>query len=299
MGEAVRSGRAQLDPFTRAELDCVAIDPQYLPAEVRGVALQAVSPLLARAAQAVQDAGAGQALAAGGPDAAALASAARSLEQRGLIVPGAPPPQLGRNTEQIGGWSADPDGGPGLRPVTIRGDLAIITWARGQPRFVAEITEPATPARPLPVDASWRLVARLYAVSVPAAAVAEFPPGPGGSLPPCLLLHGDSVLWTIAEAAGVNQEDVLPKSNPEQVAASDAPAAEAAGEFERVRCLRVAQADGKKVLVSGLVVAHAGRRHWIVEGEAGGRATAASARQIIDRVCNATNLQATTGELIR
>ncbi len=44
------AGQVWLDPFTPEELASVALDPDYLPADVRGPALQAVTPLLAELA---------------------------------------------------------------------------------------------------------------------------------------------------------------------------------------------------------------------------------------------------------
>lgn len=43
--QAYENGRVLLDSFTQAELDCVRLDPEYLPAGARGPGPQAVTLL--------------------------------------------------------------------------------------------------------------------------------------------------------------------------------------------------------------------------------------------------------------
>jgi hypothetical protein len=299
LNQAMRDGRAQLDPFSSAELECVTIDPEFLPREVRGPALQAVSPLLAWVAGQREHGGAsprwsmgaGPASSpqpAGGPAAAALASIAAGLDRRGYLVPGAPPRPAGKVVTEIGGWSVDPDGGPQARPVTIRGDLAIITWGRCQPYWVAEISEPVTPARPLPLGAGWRLVARIYTTYLPSTGLVEFPSRPDGSLPQCLLLFEENVVSALLTLAGIDLDEVRYESHPERAdPIPDAPTAAAARDFDRVRCVRVAQPDDDQVAIRTLVVASAKRRHWILDGEQADRALPASVDQIGERIMTA------------
>lgn len=275
LNQARSEGRSRLDIFTRAEVDCVTLDPQFLPEEVRGPALQAVSPLLTWVAEESQ---------AGAP-ASAMSSAAGDLDRRGYLAPGAPPRPSGRVYTEVGGWSADPDGGIKPRPVTIRGDLAIITRARCQPYWVAEISEPLTATSPLPLDQRWRLVARMYTTYLPSTGVVEYPAQPDGSLPACTLLWQDNVVSALLVWAGVDMEEVTYAANPGHVdAVPDGPTEMAARDFDQVRSLRIAHPAGEQVVVRTLVVASAGRRHWLLEGEQAELAVAASVDQIGERI---------------
>lgn len=168
--QAVREGQARLDAFTQAELDCVTLDPEF-DAEERVPQLQAVGPLLS--ALAAQRSGAAPRAM---PSQAALAQAAADLDERGYLRPGRPADSGTPVPLELAAWSVDPAGGAELRPVTIVGDLGIVSRARARPCWVVEVAEPRDPARAGLAPADWQLIARMYATDRPSAGVVEFPP---------------------------------------------------------------------------------------------------------------------------
>jgi hypothetical protein len=287
--EAHDVGRVLLDSFTQAQLDCVTLDPEYLPAEARGPALQTVTPLLAEleAQQAGRDndplAGsfaattdrtgpAGMAELLGGDH--ALADAAARLEQLGYIRPGSPAPASEPVPAELAGWSANPAGQPsGVRRVAITGDLGIITRLRSQPYWVTEVSACPEPTRPELMAEPWPVVGRMYAAYRPLGALAELPAGPDGAYPPFALLWDKAVLPMLISWCGVNIE--APDDQLEAVhGALTAPlSAELSGRFTGLAQMRVVRSHGQEVRLSLLVVASAGERQWLLEGEGGERVT--------------------------
>ncbi|HBW17518.1 MAG: hypothetical protein ACLPN6_21920 [Streptosporangiaceae bacterium] len=274
------AGQVRLDSFSRAELDCVALDPDYLPADVRGPALQTVTPLLAELAES-QDGRPGHPAAGSGPAGPAgmaalaggdqaLADAAASLEQRGYIRPGSPEPAREPVPPELAGWSANPAGQPaGVRRVAISGDLGIITRMRSQPYWVAEVSTAADPRRPDFVTGQWALAGRLYAAYRPLGALAERLPGPDGSLPPFTLVWDRAVLPALIGWCGI---DVTQSRDPRPASGSPAPlTAELASHFASLAQVRVTRSRGPQVGVSLLVVAAGDGRQWLLEGEGGQR----------------------------
>ncbi len=183
------AGELVLEHFTQAELDCVALDPRSLPDRERGTALQSVSPLLAKLAAAPGGpaAGAGQSpqapaapaapAADTGRDAEILAAAAAGLEKRGFIRPGPPDRGTGTLADELSGVAADPMSPGGVRPVTLAGDLALVTRMRSEPCWVAEALISPEPNRPDPAGAGWRLIGRMYAAPATAGRSAAWRPG--------------------------------------------------------------------------------------------------------------------------
>jgi hypothetical protein len=291
--QASRAGETRLDPFRPAELDCVTLDPDYLPPEQRGPALQSVGPLLARLNPPTDEAGAEVAglISASGADRAgavpgdpALARAAAGLDGRGYLRPGDVPPANGTLADELPGWSADPAGGPVPRRVAIGGDLALITRMRAQPYWVAEALTSVDPTASDPVGAGWRLVARLYTAYRPPGALVELPPERDGGVPFAVLWEQRAVLALMAWA-GVEVDEMR---DPERRAfvepGPDAPTAAAAAGFASVNCLRVVHPDGSDVVLRSLITATGGGRHWLLEGERGQRAVRASVDQTGERV---------------
>ena len=109
--QAHDAGRVLLDSFTQPELDCVTLDPEYLPATARGAALQTVTPLLAELEARRSGPGGPGSSGRGGPGGtagpspgpdgiaelvaggdSALAEAAGRLEQLGYLRQGTPAP---------------------------------------------------------------------------------------------------------------------------------------------------------------------------------------------------------------
>lgn len=275
--QAVKEGQTRLDGFTQAELDCVTLDQEFEAAPVNAPALQAVGPILS--VLAARRTGAAPALT--GLDLARLGRAAADLERRGYLRHGRPASRDAPVPLELAGWSADPAGGGELRPVTIRGDLGIITRARARPSWVAEVSEPRDPARPDPLMPRWRVIARMYATQQPSAGVVEFPPGEDGGLPPFSLLWAERAVWALWSWSGIDLDEMRYESNPgfaESV--PDVGTAEVVRQFTSVRRLQIAHPAGERVLVRALVTAAADRTHWILDGEHAERAMRVSVNQL-------------------
>ena len=307
--QVYRAGDAALDPFTRAELDAVTLDPQAVPAAERGPFLQAVTPLQTRQAgpAAAAAEGWGPAVARTGPELEGSAAAARSgavagLERRGYLRPGPPIPADGPVPGELAGWTAGAGGDVATRrQVALTGDLAIITRIRAQPVWVAEVTVSPDPARPGSRAAGWRLLARMYAPYRPPAGLIERPPGAGGSVPPFVLVRDDRAVqalagWCGADGAAAQRERASPERAQRERAsgaarpggsaapATPVPTAELAGAFATLVQLRVALADGDRVQLRTLVVATGAAGHWLLEGEWWQLALPASADDLGARV---------------
>jgi hypothetical protein len=277
------AGELVLEPFTQAELDCVALDPSSLPDRERGPALQSVSPLLARLAAA---AAGPEALAAGtGRDAEILAAAAAGLEKRGFIRPGPPDRGTGTLADELGGVAADPMSPGGVRPVTILGDLALVTRMRSQPCWVAEALTSPEPTRPAPAAAGWRLIGRMYAAYRPSAVLLEIASSPDGRLPPFTALWQPNAARLVGRWCGVDPADTAdPRRRAELPPGGPVPSAQAAPGFASVHFLRVVHPIGEQVAIRSLITAAAPGRHWLLEGDQAERAVPVSIDQLAPRI---------------
>jgi hypothetical protein len=304
--QVYRAGEVVLDPFTPAELDAVTLDAEALPAAERGPFLQAVTPLMTGQGTPADPAaeGWGPAVARTGPEmegsaAAARAEAVASLERRGFVRPGPPePPPASPSpaarpaTGELAGWAAVPGGDAGARrQVTLLGDLAVITRIRAQPVWVAEAAVSPEPGRPDSAATEWRLIGRMYAPYRPPAGLVELPAGAGGSVPPYVLVRDDRAVqvlagWCGADLAAYAKQRAGGAAPPGGAApAAIMPTAELAGEFATLVLLRVALAEGQRVLVRTLVVATTGEgRHWLLDGEWWERSLPASVDDLGQRI---------------
>ena len=277
--QAVRDGQARLDSFTQAELDCVMLGPESQSAKGDLPQLQQPGPLLSALAEHP-----GCAL----PPVTAhagLAPAAAGLRRRGDLRPGQPSTSPAAVPVELAGWSADPDGGRELRPVTIVGDLGIIIRARDRPWWVVEVAEPGDQAGADPASGGWRLVARMHSTRRPEAGVVEFPPGRDRSLPPCSLLFQERSVWALWVWAAIDLDEMRYESNPEFVeSAPSARTNDLIGEFASIRRLRAAHLAGERVAIRTLVAAAADRKHWVLVGDHGERADLVSVNQLGERI---------------
>jgi hypothetical protein len=305
--KAYRTGEVPLEAFTPAELDCVALDPEYLPAEVRGPALQTVTPLLAEleaerrgsgdepgaaepggaeatGAEATGAESTGMARLAGGDP--ALADAAAGLELLGYIRPGEPAPADGPVPAELAGWSVNQAGQQaGVRRVAISGDLGIVTRMRAQPFWVVEVSVSPEPGRP-DLMADWPPTGRMYASYRPLGALAERPAGPDGSIPPFALLGEERTLQVMLAWCGAyktrpgkGQPEAGPGSQP-----AETPTSEVAAQFTSLAQLRVARSYQQQVQLSLLVVASGQGRYWLLEGERAERAVQVPAAGLASQV---------------
>src|SRR5579872_5880095 len=196
--QAYREGGALLESFTQPELDCVAIDPDFLPVTAVGPSLRAVGPSLADLG-ADQIGSDGNAAVERSPSARTrtaeqlaegehmLTRAAARLEQLGYLRPGFPAPATDPVPPELAGWSANLPGQPaGVRSVAISGDLGIVTRMRTQPYWVAEVSASPKRRRPELLDCfqlaarAWPVVGRIYAAYRPLGGLAERPPDRNG-----------------------------------------------------------------------------------------------------------------------
>jgi hypothetical protein len=282
-----RAGVVGLHPFTGTELGAVTLHAEAVPEAERGPFLQVVAPLLAApgAAGAPGPAAPGRTMPARAAPAdhataAASAAAVTRLERLGFLRPG--PPAARAAPAELAGWAARPGGEPGARqPVTLLGDLAIITRIRAQPVWVAEVTVAPTPARPGPAADGWPVLARMYAPHWPPVGLVEQSTGTGGRLPPYVLVRKDRAVQVLAGWCGADM--VAAGDGQAGDAGSGAgplipmPTAEVSGAFAAVTQLRVAVAQGPGVLLRTLLVATGQGRHWLIEGERRQRAVPVSA----------------------
>src|SRR5580704_7918297 len=295
-----RTGEVALYPFTAAELNSVTLNADALPEAERGPFLQAVTPLLAAPGTADAPGPALARLTAGQagtlPERATAGAEVTRLEGLGFLRPGPPAPS-GRAPGELPGWAAGPAGElDSRRPVTLLGDLAIVTRIRAQPVWVAEVTVSPKPARPDPAADGWPVVARIYAPYRPPVGLVEQPPGAEG-LPPYVLVRDDRAVRALAGWCGA---DVAAALDGREGGALEAgppvpmPTAEVSGAFAALTQLRVAVAHGPGVLLRSLVVATGTGRHWLLEGDRWQRAVPVSADGLRGHV--AASLKLPTGE---
>jgi hypothetical protein len=295
-----RAGVVGLHPFTGAELGAVTLDAEAVPEAERGPFLQVVTPLLTAGVPGAASPGpvtSGPALPewAVPPDDATVAASAAAvtrLERLGFLRPGRPAAAAKAVATELAGWAPGPGGEPGARqPVTLLGDLAIITRIRAQPVWVAEVTVSPAPARPRPPADGWPVLARMYAPYRPRVGLVEQSPGTGGKLPPYVLVRKDRAVPVLAgwcgagmAAAGDGGSDAGPLI--------PMPTAEVSGAFAAVTQLRVVVAQGPRVLLRTLLVASGQGRHWLLEGERWQRAVPVSADGLSGRVAALLRLPA-------
>lgn len=289
-----RAGVVGLHPFTGAELGAVTLDAEAVPEAERGPFLQVVTPLLTMPGTAGAPGRAARGPVTPGPalpewavppdDATAAASAAAvtRLERLGFLRHGRPAAAAKAASAELAGWVAGSGGETGARqPVTLLGDLAIITRIRAQPVWVAEVTVSPSLARPEPPADGWPVLARMYAPYRPRVRLVEQSPGAGGKLPPYVLVRHDRTVPVLAGWCGAD----MAEAGDERAAdgGSEAgplipmPTAEVSGAFAAVTRLRVAVAQGPSVELRTLLVATGGGRHWLLEGERWQRAVPVSA----------------------
>jgi hypothetical protein len=179
--------------------------------------------------------------------------------------------------------------------VTLLGDLAIITRIRAQPVWVAEVTVSPAPARPRPPAEGWPVLARMYAPYRPRVGLVEQSPGTGGKLPPYVLVRNDRAVPVLAGWCGA---DIAARHGRAGDGVTEAgplipmPTAEVSGAFAAVTQLRVAVAQGPRVLLRTLLVASGQGRHWLLEGERWQRAVPVSADGLSGQVATLLRLPA-------
>ncbi|HEY1621446.1 MAG TPA: hypothetical protein VGG25_27730 [Streptosporangiaceae bacterium] len=286
--QAFDAGQAALDSFTQAELDCVAMDPDFLPDRQRGPALQTAAPLLARLT--AERGGTGPVPAAAGPAAspAELAAAAAGLESRGYLRPGPPRRTEGTLADELAGWSADPAAPAAptsTRRVAILGDLAIATRMRSQPYWVAEGFRSPQPSRPDPGASAWQLTGRMYAAYRPPGVLAEQPPGRDGKLGELAALWQPAAARLMSAWCGIDPGELAdPARRSWSAGGGVASSAQAAAGFTSVTCVRVVHPAGQQVVIRSLITASDGEQHWLLEGEHAERAVPVSVDQIGERI---------------
>ena len=131
----------------------------------------------------------------------------------------------------------------------------------------------------------------MYAPYRPPAGLVELPAGAGGSVPPYVLVRDDRAVqvlagWCGADLAAYAKGRAGGAAPPGGTApAAIMPTAELAGEFATLVLLRVALAEGQRVLVRTLVVATTGEgRHWLLDGEWWERSLPASVDDLGQRI---------------
>ena len=296
-----RAGVVGLHPFTGAELGAVTLDAEAVPEAERGPFLQVVTPLLTAGVPGTAPPGPvtpGPALPewAVPPDDAAVTAGAAviRLERLGFLRPGRPAAAARAAPAELAGWAPGSGGEPGARqPVTLLGDLAIITRIRAQPVWVAEVTVSPAPARPGPPADGWPVLARMYAPYRPRVGLVEQSRGTGGNLPPYVLVRNDRTVpvlagWCGADMAAARTGDGGSEAGP----LIPMPTAEVSGAFAAVTQLRVAVAQGPRVLLRTLLVASGQGRHWLLDGERWQRAVPVSADGLSGRVATLLRLPA-------
>jgi hypothetical protein len=270
--QVYRTGEAGLNPFTTAELAAVSLDLEALPPAERGPYLQAVPlPLSGPGTPpdgTVDPWGPPSVPPGDADDATDWARAVADLTRRGFLRPGVPAPPSGPAPGELAGWAVGPTGQ--LRsPVTLTGDLAIITRIRAAPVWVAEVTRSPDPGNPDPAAPNWPLAARMYAPHRPPAGLAE-PGTPGRRAASFTLLRDDLAMITLAQWCGADLAAAAgpsPAPGPTELGTEAVPTAQAAAAFAALTRLRVAKAAGNRVALRSLTVATGGGRHWLLEGE--------------------------------
>lgn len=283
-----RAGVVGLHSFTGAELGAVTLDAEAVLENERGPFLQVVTPLLAASSPASVPGIAapgrtlpGWALPADDATPEASAAAVTSLERLGFLRPGSPTAAARAAHAELAGWTTA-RGDPGARePVTLLGDLAIITRIRAQPVWVAEVTVAPAPGRPRPPADGWPVLARMYAPYRPRVGLVEQSPGTEGKLPSHVLVRRDRAVpvltgWCGADMTAAGDED-SGNAGTEAGPLIPMPTAEVSGAFAAVTQLRVAVAQGRSVLLRTLQVASGQERHWLLEGAQWQRAVPVSA----------------------
>ena len=308
--QVYQAGEVTLHSFTPAEVDAVTLDAEALPAGERGPFLQAVTPLLTGQGAPADGAAEGWGPAMGrgggvrasrartGPEmegsaAATRAEAVASLERHGFLRPGPPEPAAGPAPDELAGWAVGPGGDlAARRQVALIGDLAVITRIRAQPIWVAEATVSPDPTQPDSAATEWRLLARMYAPYRPPVGLIEMPASTDRRTPPFVLVRDDRavevlVSWCGADlAAFAKQRAQGGAAEPSPFAGPPVPVptAEQAGAFATLVQLRVALAEGERVVLRNLVVATGKTGHWLLEGEWWQRAVPASVDELGQRV---------------
>jgi hypothetical protein len=302
-----RAGVVGLYPFTGAELGAVTLDAEAVPEAERGPFLQVVTPLLsAPGTPGATGAAIGHLTHRSAlpewavpPDHAAVvagAAAVTRLERLGFLRAGRSAAVARAAPAELAGWAPGSGGEPGARqPVTLLGDLAIITRIRAQPVWVAEVTVSPAPARPRPPAEGWPVLARMYAPYRPRVGLVEQSPGTGGKLPPYVLVRNDRAVPVLAGWCGA---DIAARHGRAGDGGTEAgplipmPTAEVSGAFAAVTQLRVAVAQGPRVLLRTLLVASGQGRHWLLEGERWQRAVPVSADGLSGQVATLLRLPA-------
>jgi hypothetical protein len=290
--QAYQDGEVRLGSFSRAELDSVALDPEALPAALRGPALLAAAPLLAGLAAdrlgpandlAWAEASLLETADDAGLDDTELAAAAAGLERRGFVRPGAAQRSDANVPDEYAGWSADPAGGSAPRQVAITGDLGVITRMRSQPYWVAEAAASSAPSG-WDADAAWQRTGRMYAAYRPPSALVEVPVS-GGAPHFALLWQNRSVL-ALVTWCGIDLDELADKEHKARAdPVPPAPTAAVSPEFTSLTRLRIAHPDGQQVVVRTLITAAgSGRRHWMLTGERAQTATRVSVDQIGEQI---------------
>lgn len=167
--QVFESGEVVLHPFSPAELDAVALQPETdwpeggLPYLLRLPLLPGPPPE---------------------PDVVAR------LEASGFVRTGPPAPPEGQIPVEFAGLTAADDGAP-AREVALAGDLGLITYMRCRPLFVAEVYRAAHPASPDAAAAGWQLVARAFVPYQMPGCLIERPPAATGGQLPLIILRED------------------------------------------------------------------------------------------------------------
>src|SRR5215472_5349789 len=300
-----RAGVVGLYPFTGAELGAVTLDAEAVPEAERGPFLQVVTPLLTAGVPGAASPGPGTpgpalpewAVTPDDATVAASMAAVTRLERLGFLRPGRPAAAAKAAPAELAGWSSGSGGEPGTRqPVILLGDLAIITRIRAQPVWVAEVTVSPAPARPGPPATGWPVLARMYAPYRPRVGLVEQSRGTGGKLPPYVLVRNDRAVPVLAGWCGADLTTAgdgrAGDGGSEAGPLIPMPTAEVSGAFAAVTQLRVAVAQGPRVLLRTLLVASGQGRHWLLEGERWQRAVPVSADGLSGRVATLLRLPA-------
>lgn len=259
--QVFRDGQVVLRGFTAAELAAVSLQGDAMPPEP-GPVLRAVAPAPADLSAPV-------------PAAESIAT----LEREGYVRPWPPAEPGGPRPipEEFPGWAEG-------KAVTLAGDLAIITSTRSRPAWVAEVSLAADPTWPDPEDASWGLLARVYARYTPPAGLLERPAGPDGAAPPYVLLRDDHVLVALVEWCGADIAPAPGEPPAEGNGAEATDTASLAAGFRRLVQVKVALPQGEEVRLRNLIVASGEGGQWLLEGRYWERAVATSANDLGQRL---------------